>query len=114
DLNQDYVEMGRIYIPEDEMAASYVTEAHISNCRSDGPMLHLMRKQYERANKLLSAGAPLGKNLKGRFGFEIRLIIAAGSRVIQKLYQQNTDLFSRPRLNKADWLWIFWTALRAK
>ena len=114
DLNQDYVEMGRIYIPEDEMAASFVTEAHISNCRSDGPMLHLMRKQYERANKLLSAGSPLGKNLKGRFGFEIRLIIAAGSRVIQKLYQQNTDLFSRPRLNKADWLWIFWTALRAK
>ncbi|MCW8853272.1 MAG: squalene synthase HpnC [Gammaproteobacteria bacterium] len=114
DLNQDYVEMGRIYIPEDEMAASFVTEAHISNSRSDGPMLHLMRKQYERANKLLSAGAPLGKNLKGRFGFEIRLIIAAGSRVIQKLYQQNTDVFSRPRLNKADWLWIFWTALRAK
>lgn len=114
DLYQDYDEMGRIYIPQDEMAASFVSEAHISQRRSDGPMLHLMRKQYERANKLLNAGAPLGKNLKGRFGFEIRLIIAAGSRVIQKLHQQNSDLFSRPRLNKADWLWIFWKALRAK
>ncbi|MDH5472934.1 MAG: squalene synthase HpnC [Gammaproteobacteria bacterium] len=114
DLHQDYQEMGRIYIPLDEMKASFVTENHIKNRRSDGPMLHLMRKQYERANKLLNAGAPLGKTLKGRFGFEIRLIIAAGSRVIQKLYQQNNNLFSRPRLNKADWLWIFWKALRAK
>ena len=114
DLNQDYIEMGRIYIPEDEMATSFVSEDHIRNSQSDGPMLHLMRKQYERANKLLNAGAPLGKSLKGRFGFEIRLIIAAGARVIQKLHQQNSDLFSRPRLNKADWLWIFWKALRAK
>ena len=114
DLNQDYIEMGRIYIPQDEMATSFVSEDHIRNSRSDGPMLHLMRKQYERANKLLNAGAPLGKSLKGRFGFEIRLIIAAGSRIIQKLHQQNADLFSRPRLNKADWLWVFWTALRAK
>ena len=114
DLHQDYIEMGRIYIPEDEMAASFVSEKHFRSSRSDGPMLYLMRKQYERANKLLNAGAPLGKSLKGRFGFEIRLIIAAGSRIIQKLHQQNADLFSRPRLNKADWLWIVWTALRNK
>lgn len=114
DLDQDYQEMGRIYLPEDEMRSSFVTEEHIKNRRSDGPMLLLMRKQYERTNKLINAGAPLGKTLKGRFGFEIRLIIAAASRMIHKLYQQNDNLFSRPRLSKADWLWIFWKALRAK
>jgi len=114
DLDQDYHELGRIYIPEDEMAASFVNEVHFKNKRSDGAMMQLMRKQYQRANKLLNAGAPLGKRLKGRFGLEIRLIIAAASRVLQRLDQQQHDLFSRPRLKPSDWIWIVWTALRAK
>lgn len=114
DLAQDYQELGRIYIPQDEMTASFVTEDHFKHTRSDGPMMMLMRKQYQRANQLLNAGAPLGKRLKGRFGLEIRLIIAAASRVLQRLDRQTEDLFSRPRLKPSDWLWIVWTAVRAK
>ncbi len=114
DLAQDYDEMGRIYIPQDEIKSAFVNETYFQNRITDGPMILLMRKQYERANKLLNAGAPLGKRLKGRFGLEIRLIIAGGSRVLQKLYQQHDDVFSRPRLNFNDWLWVFWTAIRAK
>ena len=114
DLDQDYHELGRIYIPEDEMAAAFVSEDHFKQKRSDGPMMQLMRKQYQRANKLLNSGAPLGKRLKGRFGLEIRLIIAAASRVLQRLDQQQNDLFSRPRLKPSDWIWIVWTALRAQ
>ncbi|MFW2374654.1 MAG: squalene synthase HpnC [Gammaproteobacteria bacterium] len=114
DLDQDYHELGRIYIPEDEMAASFVSEDHFKQKRSDGPMMQLMRKQFQRANKLLNSGAPLGKRLKGRFGLEIRLITAAASRVMQRLDQQQHDLFSRPRLKPLDWIWIVWTALRAK
>jgi squalene synthase HpnC len=114
DMAQDYIELGRIYIPQDEIRASFVNESYFKNQRTDGPMILLMRKQYERAHKLLQGGAPLGKTLKGRFGFEIRLIIAAGSRILLKLDKQTDDLFSRPRLEFADWLWVFWKALRAK
>jgi len=114
DMAQDYKEMGRIYIPQDEMRASFVNDTYFNSCRTDGPMILLMRKQYERAHKLLQSGAPLGKSLKGRFGFEIRLIIAGGSRILLKLDKQTDDLFSRPRLDFNDWMWIFWKALRAK
>jgi len=114
DLSQDYNELDRIYIPKDEIRASFVNETYFKNSRTDGPMILLMRKQYERAHKLLQGGAPLGKTLKGRFGFEIRLIIAGGSRVLLKLDKQTDDVFSRPRLDFHDWLWIFWKALRAK
>jgi len=114
DMSQDYTELGRIYIPQDEIRASFVNETYFKNQRTDGPMILLMRKQYERAHKLLQGGAPLGKTLKGRFGFEIRLIIAAGSRILLKLDKQTDDLFSRPRLEFADWLWVFWKALKAK
>ena len=113
DMAQDYDEMGRIYIPQDEIRAAFVNETYFKNRITDGPMILLMRKQYQRANKLLNAGAPLGKKLKGRFGFEIRLITAGGSRILQKLDAQD-DVFSRPRLGLHDWLWMFWKALRAK
>jgi squalene synthase HpnC len=114
DLAQDYDEMGRIYIPKDEIRAAFVNETYFKNRITDGPMILLMRKQYERTNKLLNAGAPLGKKLKGLFGFEIRLIIAGASRTLQKLYAQDDDVYSRPRLTFHDWLWVFWKALRAK
>ncbi|MCW9014417.1 MAG: squalene synthase HpnC [Gammaproteobacteria bacterium] len=114
DMAQDYDEMARIYIPQDEIRAAFVNDSYFKNRITDGPMILLMRKQFQRANKLLNAGAPLGKKLKGRFGFEIRLITAAGSRVLQKLDSQQNDVFSRPRLNFSDWLWVFWKALRAK
>ncbi|VAW65152.1 Squalene synthase [hydrothermal vent metagenome] len=114
DLSQDYKELGRIYIPQDEMLAAGVNENHFERQLSNGPMLTLMRKQYQRAHKLLQSGAPLGKTLKGRFGFEIRLIIAGGSRILLKLDKQTDDVFSRPRLNFNDWLWVFWKALRAR
>lgn len=114
DMAQDYDEMGRIYIPQDEIRAAFVNESYFKNRITDGPMILLMRKQFLRANKLLNAGAPLGKRLKGRFGLEIRLITAAASRVLQKLDQQDDDMFSRPRLKVGDWLWIAWTAIRAK
>jgi len=114
DLAQDYDEMDRIYIPQDEIRAAFVNETYFKNRISDGPMTLLMRKQYLRANKLLNAGAPLGKTLKGRFGLEIRMIIAGASRILQKLDKQTEDLYSRPRLELGDWVWIVWTALRAK
>ena len=114
DMTQDYNELDRIYIPQDEIRASFVNESYFKNSLTDGPMILLMRKQYERAHKLLQGGAPLGKSLKGRFGFEIRLIIAAGSNILLKLDKQTDDVFSRPRLNFQDWFFIFWKALRAK
>ncbi len=114
DMAQDYKEMQRIYIPLDEIHAALVNESDFRDSITDGPMVLLMRKQYQRAHKLLQSGAPLGKTLKGRFGFEIRLIIAGGSRILIKLDQQTNDVFSRPRLDFKDWIWIFWKAFRAK
>ncbi len=114
DLTQDYDEMDRIYLPQDEFRRSLLNETYIKNRITDGPMILFMRKQYERTNKLLNAGAPLGKKLGGLFGFEIRLIAAGGSRILQRLHAEDENLYARPRLVIGDWLWVFWKALRAK
>jgi len=113
DLSQDYVEMQRIYIPQDDMEKFGVNEQHFSDQKSDQQMHQLMQFEYARAEKLLTAGAWLGTRLSGRAGFEIRLIIAAGFKVLDKLKQQE-DVFSRPRLAIKDYIWIFWKAFRKK
>lgn len=113
DLSQDYHEMQRIYIPTDDMHKYGVTEDYFATGKNDNNMHRLMQYEYERAEKLLRAGGWLGKRLHGRAGFEIRLIIAAGSRVLNKLKQQD-NVFSRPRLTINDYIWIIWKAVRKK
>ena len=113
DLSQDYEELQRIYIPEEDMQKYSVTEQHFADKVTDRNMLKLMHYEYERAENLIRAGGWLGKRLSGRAGFEIRLIIAAGSRVLHKLKQQD-DVFSRPRLKIQDYFWVFWKAVRKK
>jgi hypothetical protein len=47
-------------------------------------------------------------------GLELRMTIMGGSRILYRLNQQSDDVFSRPRLNKWDIIWVLWKALRAK
>ncbi len=110
DLYQDYAEHGRIYIPADEIAAYGVTEAHFRDRVSDFRMRNLMQFQYQRADRLLRAGAPLGRALRGRLGLEIRAIIQGGARILWRLRQQ-PDVFARPRLRKVDWLLVLGRSL---
>ncbi|MGD8526479.1 MAG: squalene synthase HpnC [Thioalkalispiraceae bacterium] len=111
DISQDLEENDRIYLPQDEMEKFHVTEDQLRHKLSDFRMQQLMRLQLDRALKLMNAGAPLGKVLKGRIGFELRLVILGGTRIAQHLYQQPGNLFARPRLNKTDLLWMSWKAL---
>jgi phytoene/squalene synthetase len=72
----------------------------------------MMEFQINRARKLLQSGAPLGLVLPGRIGFEMRMIIAGGERILKKLHQAHGNVFEfRPQLNKKDWLYIAYRAL---
>ena len=114
DISQDHEESDRIYIPQDEMKQFGVSEDDIRNKITNNSTRRLIEFQIRRTVKLMQAGAPLGKVLKGRMGLELRMTIMGGSRILQKLNQQHDDIFSRPRLNKWDIVWIIWKAIRAK
>jgi squalene synthase HpnC len=111
DIQQDYHESGRIYIPLDDMNAARVSEDDIALARSTPAMSILLRQQADRAHALLHRGAPLGASLPGRFGYEIRMTLLGGSRIIRAVINQQSDFFSRPRLRKIDWLIMLWQAL---
>ena len=114
DISQDIEENDRIYIPRDEMELFGVTENDIRNKITNQATRKLIEYQIRRTLKLMQAGAPLGKVLKGRMGLELRLTIMGGSRILYKLNQQFDNVFSRPRLSKWDITWVIWKAIRAK
>jgi phytoene synthase len=58
----------------------------------------------DRARSLLFSGAPLGRALKGRIGLEMRMIIAGGARILEKIDRVDGDVFRhRPVLRTLDW-----------
>ncbi len=112
DLAQDYDENGRIYIPVDEMQRYGVDDSHFRDRRNDSAVRRLLAAQYARARAMMLAGAPLGRRLRGRFGWEIRLIIEGGLRVLDRLEENLPQApFARPRLRSRDWPVMLWRTL---
>jgi len=111
DLQQDYHENNRIYLPQDEMQRFGVDENFLITARSDEPMQALIDYQLQRIEGMFEVGAPLGLKLRGRFGLEIRLIISAGMKVTEQLMQHRGDVYNRPRLKQRDYLQILLHAL---
>jgi squalene synthase HpnC len=107
----------RIYLCQDEMAAFNITEAQIQDFVDgkqdiDDNWQQFLLFNLHRVNALLYAGKPLGRILTGRIGFEMRMIVAGGERIIAKINKVNGDIFKfRPTLNYGDWLIIFLKAL---
>lgn len=94
----------RIYIPQDELVRFGVTEEAIARGVADDRWRRLMAFQVGRARELLFSGAPLGRALKGRIGLELRMIVAGGARILEKIENVDGDVFRRrPVLQTFDW-----------
>ena len=107
----------RIYMSQEEMATFAISEQHIKAYVEGSKIIDENWQQFmlfnlNRVKQLLYAGKPLGRILTGRIGFEMRLIIAGGERIIHKIHAVNGDVFRhRPTLQHMDWLIIFFKAL---
>jgi squalene synthase HpnC len=114
DVAVDWAKL-RIYIPQEDLRAFGLSEIHISSQITDQKWRRLMRFEIERARALMLSGAPLALRLPGRIGWELRLVIQGGLRILEKIESADYDVFSRrPRLEKADWSRILWRSLRMK
>jgi squalene synthase HpnC len=111
DLSQDLAENNRIYLPQDELSRFGVSEDQLRKEHSNKAMRRLLRQQIDYARERMLWGQPLGRSLQGRFGFQLRMMINGGLRILDLLEKQKRDLFSRPRLKKRDWLWMLWKSL---
>jgi len=104
DVEVDYRQDRRVYLPQDEMARFGVSEKHLQQKTADEPWRGLMAFQVERTRKLMLEGAPLGRALPGRIGLEIRATVQGGLRILEKIEAVRYDVFRRrPILRALDW-----------
>jgi squalene synthase HpnC len=105
-------EKARIYLPLEDMERFGVTERDIAEARTDERWRRLMGFEAERARALMLSGAPLATRLPGRIGWELRLVIQGGLRILERIAQAEGDVFRRrPKLGRADWLAMGWRSL---
>lgn len=103
---------GRIYLPLDEMARFHVHEEDLQGRVASADFCMLMAFQVDRARALMLEGSPLGRDLPGRIGLEIRTIVAGGLHILAKIEAAGYDVFHhRPVLGNLDWPRILLKAL---
>lgn len=108
-------EKQRIYLPREDMSKFGIHENDIAQQICTPAWRALMTFEVNRSRAMLLAGAPLALRLPGRVGWELRLIVQGGLRILEKIEQVDYDIFrNRPQLTKKDWLLMGWRALRMK
>ncbi|MGV3654426.1 MAG: squalene synthase HpnC [Noviherbaspirillum sp.] len=106
---------GRVYLPREDMERFGVAEADLAGARATPAWRALMRFETERARNLMLSGAPLALRLPGRIGWELRLVVQGGLRILEMIEAADYDVFRRrPRLRKPDWVRLIWRAARMK
>jgi phytoene synthase len=96
---------GRVYLPQNEMRQFGVSDADIDQAVATPEWRALMAFQVSRAREMMNKGAPLAAIMPGRFGLELRLIVAGGLTILDKIDAVGGDVFNhRPMLTRLDWL----------
>lgn len=102
----------RIYLPLGDLERFGIAESDIAGGRWSEAWAALLDFQVERTRRLMGEGAPLVQQLPGRMGWEIRVTVQGGLRILEKIQRVRGDVFRhRPVLGASDWLCIGGRAL---
>ena len=111
DVAEDW-KKGRIYLPMQDLAHFKVTEEDIAAARCDERWQALLAFEVARARNILNTGAPLARRLPGRIGLELRLMVAGGLHILDRIEAVGYDVFAqRPTIGPAGKLAVVWRAL---
>jgi len=106
---------GRIYLPQGDLQRFGVSERMLADGVTDERWRALMAFQVERSRSMMWRGAPLALALPGRIGFELRLVVQGGLRILEKIEEAGYDVFRhRPVLGPGDWLLLFGRSIRMR
>jgi phytoene synthase len=98
DVAEDWT-LGRVYLPQDELARFGVTDEDIAGARMGPGWRGLMAHQASRAQALLSEGLGLVALLDGRSALCVRTLTGIYAAVLAEMARREYDVFSsRPRL----------------
>ena len=108
DLSVD-IPRGRFYLPEDRCAALGVNPRSLDQTPQ---ATALIEENVHWALGLMYEGSPLVHRVPGRAGWELRLVVQGGLRILEKIVSlRYRTLETRPRLRAWDLPVMLWRAL---
>ena len=111
DLSRD-IPRGRHYLPDTECASLDVSRAELNALRQTSQTTKLIATQVEHARAMMLQGAGLVHRIPGRAGWELRLVVQGGLRILEKIEALGfATLQTRPKLSPWDVVLMSWRAL---
>jgi squalene synthase HpnC len=102
DLERDLM-IGRIYIPEEDMARANARSADLRTRTMTAEWRAVMKVMADRTRELFVSGKNVCDGVTGRLRWELRLTWLGGTRILSRLEQVQFDVFNhRPALGKRD------------
>jgi squalene synthase HpnC len=103
---------GRLYAPQSDRAQHGVTPQALLDRADDAAVRSLIAELVEWSRALMHAGAPLVHAVPGRAGWELRLVVQGGLRILEKIEASGfASIISRPRLRWYDAPLLLWRAI---
>lgn len=103
----------RCYVPMEDLARHGLHQHDWLNATHRSHIVAMVRELCLWTCDLMACGAPLATRLPGRAGWELRLVVQGGLRVLEKIERQGFDtLARRPAITALDAPRLLWRALR--
>jgi hydroxysqualene synthase len=111
DLGID-IPRGRIYLPVSAWHAHGVTEAQLLTLDQSPGAIDLIAAHARFAWAIMRKGYKLPAKVPGRAGWELRLVVQGGLRILEKIEALGFNtLKTRPKLGRWDFVVMAWRAL---
>jgi hydroxysqualene synthase len=103
---------GRLYVPQTDLDRHGVTADAVLACQDSPAARALIADLCGWARALMQEGAPLALTLRGRAGWELRLVVQGGLAILDKIARRHHDsLLHRPAIGARDLPRLAWRAL---
>jgi squalene synthase HpnC len=104
---------GRLYVPQRDLQAHGLAAHQVLACQDAPHARALVADLCAWAKSLMLQGAPMALTVPGRAGWELRLVVQGGLRILEKIAaMDHATLSKRPKLNAWDLPLLVWRAWR--
>ena len=104
---------GRCYIPQEDLIRFRCSPLDLAGGRMEGGFPEVMRFEVNRTREMFLEGSGLPREVGGRLGFELRLVLLGGMRILERIERSRYDVFRhRPALGAPDWIVLLMRAAR--
>lgn len=106
---------GRCYLPADALQRHGLSRSDFtgpSNADREARCRMLVAELCDQARVLMQQGSPLARRIPGRAGWELRLVVQGGLRILDKIAAiEHRSWQQRPALGRADLAVLLWRAV---